>query len=277
MVSDGVEKMNNTYEIKITYNQLTMPNHQIDLGLLAESLKGFDRIISTIAHFEQTGEFAPRKTMHQIKVYAHAAENNCFSLKTIIDFSAQHALFSGLGVAVVGYLINYLFSKRGAQEMKYLNEALQKLIDKQERDSDRLLSTIDRLVDALTPAAKQALTPIGKACEEIVLSGADTQKHLNSTHKENLEQIKDKRIDESRHYTVLIRELDLIRQSAKVLIDGDNSEHITKARITDPALQISGNLYARSLADCNKIKITAKAEIVDGEIKLLHISDAQTI
>lgn len=280
MLTDGL-----TYSIR--YEGGDASAKEIDLNQLGQSLQGFARILAVSAHFCQTGKYNKQFESLSVRVLAKpVAQHRCYEISATIDtIASSKELWSGLGTAVFMAVVGYVFNRRKEQEMKHLSAALDKTLGMQERNTEQMaqsqaqmLATIERLAQALTPAARQALAPIGQSVASInVRSEADAHDapvlRLDQATKESLQARQDSIIMPARDYSGIISELDMLTGACKVALESDPDARIS-ASITDPIGQRPGNAYAAAMKDLAMLRFRAKAEVdQDGGIARLYISD----
>src|SRR5690606_23143339 len=85
----------------------------------------------------------------------------------IARVASSEYLWSGTGGALLVALMNYFFGKRRAEELKYLNDALQLAMGQNKETTQQLLATIQKMMDSLRPSGRQALAPINESCATI--------------------------------------------------------------------------------------------------------------
>lgn len=264
--------------LSIRYEGGDASRHAIDLHQLGLSLQGLARILAVSAHFVETGKYNKQFDTLSVRVVAEPVEeHNCYELAaTIMNLSDNLGLWSGLGTAGVVGVIGYVFNRRKGEEMKHLSEALNKSLDQQGVVQERMLATIERLADALQPAVRQALTPIGQSVESINIRGKGDPRPgvvLDRETKELATSGKDNTITEARRMSGIISELDMLTGSCKVALGSDPSTRIS-AKIVDPVIVRPNNPYVQAMAQLSTLDFTAKAEIDnEGDVVMLFISD----
>ena len=262
--------------LSIRYDGNEADAHQMELAQLGASLQGFARVIAVCAHFAETGKYNKQYDTLSVKVYAAPVqEHHCYEVLTVIQsILGSKELWSGAGGAILVALIQYVFSGRKEEEMKYLNEALQKALGLQGETNSKLLATIEKMADALRPAARQAVQPIGTACTSIRLGdGVSGPVVLDEQTKNRLAVGGGVTIEPTRTFVGTISEMDMESSSCKVAIEGDPGPRV-QAVITDPVGKAPDNPYVTSMSRIQPIKFLAKAEIdSDGSLIRLHISD----
>lgn len=252
--------------------------HHIDLNQLGVSLQGFARILAVSAHFAETGKYNKQFDALSVKVVANPVqEHHCYEISaTIQQIISSKELWSGLGTALVVGVVGYVFNRRKGEEMKHLSEALKQSLGQQADMQGKLLATIEKLADALQPSVRQALAPVGQSVDSINIRRQGEREPavvLDRETKELVSVSKENTIADSRQYSGIISELDMLTGTCKVALEGDPDIRIPAA-ITDPVGQRPGNPYATAMLHLSTIRFLAKAELdQDGTIVKLYISD----
>lgn len=282
--------IDSSFTYSIRYEGGDASNKEIDLNQLGQSLQGFARVLAVSAHFCKTGKYNKQFESLSVRVSAKpVAEHHCYEISATIEaIASSKELWSGLGTAVFMAVVGYVFNRRKEQEMKHLSAALDKALGMQERTADQMaqsqaqmLATIERLAQALTPAARQALAPVGQSIDHISVhqeTGTPdaTVLRLDKDTKESLQARSDNTITQTRDYSGVISELDMLTGACKVSLESDPETRIV-ASITDPVGQQPGNAYATAMKDLAIVRFRAKAEVdQDGNIAKLYISDIIT-
>lgn len=277
--TDMANKENQISPIAIRYEGGDAAFHEIDLNQLGASIQGFSRVIAVCAHLARTGRYNKQFDALSVKVYAApVTEHHCYEiLAHIKDVAASKELWSGFGGVSLTLLVQYVFSRRSEAEMKHLSEALKQSMGQNASMAGRLLATIEKMADALQPAARQAMAPVGDSCRSIgVYSDQSSQPDvvLDEATKERLSSRPISSIEAARSYLACITEMDMETGTCRVSLDGEQGTSRIPAVITDPVGRIAGNPYAHAMANAKPIRFIAKAEINgDGDILKLYISD----
>src|SRR6185295_16526572 len=115
------------------------------------------------------GNFAAKQkfTQHRdalaVRVVVQPTEAHCFEILACVKWAAENPLISttvgGLAVTLISFIFAWASGRR--EEMKQLRGALDTAIKelgaKDQATVDRLLDTVDRMAEALRPAARQAV------------------------------------------------------------------------------------------------------------------------
>lgn len=280
-MSDAIalqESEDGCLSLSIRYEGGDADRHSIDLHQLGLSLQGMARILAVSAHFSETGKYNKQFDTLSVKVVAEPVEeHHCYEVTaTIMKIASSRELWSGLGTAVLMGVLNYVFNRRKAEEMKHLSDALKQSIGQQADVQERMLLTIEKLADSLQPSVRQALAPIGQSVETINLRrrGAPSERVVLDRETKELAQLgKDHRITGPHQLSGIISELDMVSGSCKVSLESDPENRVA-AKIVDPVVSLPNNPYAQALSQIATITFTAKAEIdLEGNIVTLYISD----
>jgi len=267
-------------EYAIRYDGLDADRHEMDLNQLGISLQGFARVLAVCAHFSSTGKYNKQYDTLSVKVVAVPTErHHCYEITAWVKSVAASAdLWSGAGGAVLVAILQYIFSRRKEEEMRYLNDALKLALGQNADTNAKLLATIEKMADALRPAAKQALAPIGSACSSIgVHSAQGASVVLDQATKDRFTSSELNTIQPSKTYVGVISEMDMETGTCRVKLDGDESAARIVAAITDPVGRVAANPYVTAMGEIRPINFVAKAEIdSDGNIVKLYISDIVT-
>lgn len=268
--------------IQIRYDGLNAESHEIDLYELGKSAQGLSKIISTVADFCVTGNYQPDKRNLSCKVYAKETKANCYSLMAaihIIDQSPTLTIFAGTAGAsiftgVMGYVWAFMAGKKA--EMQALKESLEKAIEQLGRkdDTEKMLSTIEKLSLALIPAAKDAVRPIGSECDTLSIGKSGDYFAKWDEDDKSVINGEDFTVSEKTKHKVLIDEFDMRKKTCKVAPKDDLRQRYN-GKITDPQAELINNKYALAMA--KKAIVTVEAKIKSYERKKMEyiISDIE--
>lgn len=268
--------MSELLTVPLRYDGLDAEAHEIDLAALGLSLQGAARILAVTGNFATTGKYVSKRPAMDIRVVAREPRANCFTLEAILQFAQQQGLFQGGIGAILSALVTWLVARasNNKEEMKHLADSLNKAIEALSLDSadsrGQTMAVIDKMIEALRPAAKQMVAPIGRSCRQMSVGDYVV---IDEATAEAIRGEDGDEVDQERQYEVLITELDLEKRTAKVRLD-DKSEKRIRAIITDPAINIDGNAYASAFVMRRLIKVMAKSVLRDDEIRMLFISNS---
>jgi hypothetical protein len=264
-----------TFEpIAIRYEGIDAENHEIDLGLLGESLQGFAKTLAVTANFTATGKLAVHADALDVKVVARPVEeHHCFEVSAFVTgLVTSKEFWSGMAPGVFTAVVQYVLSRRSKEEMKHLSEALNRSIGGNQETTNRLVATIEKMAEALTPSVRKALAPIDRSCERIDLySGAEKVQSMNSDTKKAFSTSR-KIAAHAEPMTGTITSFNITTGACEVVLEG--ADKATPGRVLDPAHELPNNVYATALASQQPLTFLAKTEAdADGRVTRLHILD----
>lgn len=263
--------------VPIRYDGMDAARHKIELSSLGESLQGMARVLAVSAHFVVTQEYVKQYQAQEVRVLVEEPKANCFSINAVIEFAQQQQLFVGAGGTALGTILTWIFARSAnrREEMKAIKDSLDKAIETlaagNQETVQRMLSTMEKMADALRPAVREAVKPIGRTCTHMNIDGSVVIDEAAAA------AIRGDAIDEvtaERTWRVRITELDFETGTAKVRFEGDDQhDRRVKATISDPSAKVMGNAYAMALADQVEINVRGKAVLHDGDVAQLYISN----
>lgn len=274
-----------TIRLEIRYEGGDAEAHKLDMAALGESLQGFSRIYAVAGHFAATGQYAKQMQALSVRTYAQEAEPKCFSVAAIMSFATNSGWFQGLLPSVITAVTAYVLHRCSGnkEEMKHLRDLLEQQYGKDQKMMERMMDTIDRLADGLRPSVRKSVVPVGSSCERIDLY-AEGEKHqtIDQALKDSVMSSVDEELINEKTYSVTISEMDYERRTCKVRLVGDENDDSLdedglppriSGVITDPAVELQGNLYLQAFMSQRPLDVRAKATLKDGSITRLYISD----
>ncbi len=266
--------------ILIRYDGLDAGRHEIEMGSFAESLKGLSRILAVTANFAGTQRWVQHKDAMDVRILVRSPESHCFEIVAWAKWAAEEPLIStvagGLMVALVGYVFKRASGK--SEEMRYLKDSLDQAIralgTRDQSAVDRMLTTIEKMADALRPAARAAVEPIGKSAQTLSIGSVSSTPvvKLDVTDRDAIRAATPVKVGAEQTFQIFITELDLQNGSCRVHLQGDEENRIT-AQVTDPQIVNANNPYVIAMAAMQPIRVKAKAALKDETIEKLYISD----
>lgn len=261
-------------EIEIRYDGNDADNHVIEANELADSLKGFSRILGTAGHFLATGNYVKKQPAQEVRVLVAEAEPKCFNLSyQVWEFVRQQQFFQGFSGAALTALVAYIIARAASKqsEMKHLAEALKQAMSGTAATNERLLDTINKMADALRPSVRQAVAPIGGSAGTITIGGSHI---VDAEDKDRIMSLSPTEVTSEREWVGVITELDRENATCKIRLRDDEDTRIP-ASITDPMFRATGNPYMEAFNTGEMITLIGKAELTEGDIKRLYISDTR--
>jgi hypothetical protein len=274
---DGIERIN------FRFDGLESAEHKLDLYALGESLQGLARIAAVAGHFAVTQKYSRYFSVHEVRILATEPKANCFTVTAVFEFVKQHQILSGsfgaIGVALITFVLSS--NARKEQEMKHLKDsldvAIRELGNRDTKVIESLIGVIDKMASELRPAAKQAVAPLGTSAAQLTVSTGEgiVVGTFDIADAEEIRKLGENELTETRAVVVRLSELDTVRGSCKVHLEGSPDTMRVPALISDPLLQMKNSAYALALASGEKISVRAKLQLVGGEVAKLYISDLE--
>ena len=265
---------------EVRYDGADASKHLIGAAELSESLAGFSRILSTVGHFAVTGEYVKKAPAQDVKVFVSTPEAKCFNVPfEIWEWAKQQQVFQGFAGNVVVAVVTYIIARAADRksEMKHLAQALQTaLAQNGQRDDaviNRMLGTIERMAESLRPSVRQAVAPLGQSCKTVRIGGEDGIT-LDEADKQRINAPSEVEITSEREFLAVITELDRENATGKARLDGDDDSRVNLT-ITDPAFRSTGNAYMQAFSSGAKLTLIGKAELSEGEIRRLYVSNSK--
>ncbi|KXU95710.1 hypothetical protein CR51_24845 [Caballeronia megalochromosomata] len=158
-------------------------------------------------------------------------------------------------------------------QSNYMNEALQQSLQHNQQNFETLKALADKLADALRPAARQALSPIGHSCQRIDLYAEGKQfMTLDTDHKRAFSHAAGMVTEHLEPYIGVISQFDMTTGACRLTLEGATSR--IPAIVVDPIFDRPNNRYVKAMTSADPIRFLAKAELdEDGNPIRLYISD----
>lgn len=265
--------------VRIRFDGLDADNHEIELASLSKSLGGISRIIGVTANFAATQKLNLHSDALAVRVMAQPPQSGCFQIMAVVKWVSADPLMTTVVGGLMVLLVGYVFKRAAGQkeEMRQLrgalDEAIKQLGIRDQPTVDRLLTTIDRMADALRPAAKSAVAPIGQTASTLSIGQPGrNQVVVGQAEKEAIISDTPLEVGDEGVFTVVITELDMESGACKVSLPSEPEERIN-GRITDPAFSTPNNPYALAMAAKLALDVRAKPTFRDGEMDKLFISN----
>jgi hypothetical protein len=269
--------------INFRFDGLDSADHKLDLYALGESLQGLARIAAVAGHFAITQKYSRYFSVHEVRILASEPKANCFTVTAVWEFVKQHQILSGSFGAIGGVLIAYVLATNAKKEreMKHLKDsldlAIRELGNRDQKVVEQLIGVIGKMASELRPAAIQAVAPLGKSADYLTVTtgNGEVVGTFDLSDAEEIRKLGENELTETRSVVVRLSELDTVRGSCKVHLDGSPDTDRVPALIADPLLQKKNNIYALALASGEKISVRAKLQLKGGEVAKLYISDVE--
>ena len=275
----------------IKYDRLVAGEHSMDLGGLAESLQGFSKILGVAGDFVSHGRY----TRKYSDLSVHVVTDGKFaagSLEvTAVVIGILPELFSGLAGSMITALVSYLLSRKTKDDMNRFADALDKALearkeaDQQSHEREvqllalqkQLMDVVQQMGVSLGSATREALAPVGKSCGSVSLhSNGECVASIDPPFKEEILAKQSAETFENGTFSGILTALDRETGACKIAPVDEKAEPRTPGIISDPALQVAGNAYLRSVVEERPISFQAKAVLnKDGDPVKFYISEAE--
>jgi hypothetical protein len=272
--------------IIIRYEGLDADKHVIELGHLGRSIQGASRLLGSAGSIVVTGQFAKQSQALSVRVLAGQPEAHCWELPAIITTilpaaapmlpAFKEAATAAATKAVTG-IINYAISKVGGRtsEADMARDIAIKALEEMGHTSRTTVEAMERVVLAQRPSIKLFVSPVGESCSFARIGDpAYGAISVDIATREKIDAPEPAEIKETTDYEILITEFDYKNRSCKFsLRDQTNPNDRFNGEITDPVAQSPKNPYSSALDNQRWLWVRAKAQVKDGELDKLYISD----
>ena len=271
MINQDADGAENLAVVPIRYDGGDADAHSIELSVLGESMQGMARVLAVTGNFVVTGEYVKQYQAMDVRVLVKEPEANCYTIVALVQSVVQHPLFVGTASAAVGSIVTWLFARASGnkEEMKALKDALDKVLDLQGKSQDNLHATLEKMADALKPAIRQAVAPVGKSVGTMTVAGRYV---IDEAAAAAIRAPGETEVGSDRSWELVITELDTENKTGKIRLSDDDGRRI-KVRITDPLADLTPSPYAMAMANVTTITVRGKPVFRDGDIDTIFISD----
>lgn len=263
--------MSEELRIPIRYFGLDADRHQLDLVALGQSLQGASRIIDLAA------SIAIPSRRPNFRILSSVPSAKCYEIQVIIAMMQPFlpVVIAGAQKAVedlVSYGIASLTKKPETTERAM--DIARISLEEMGQTSRAAIEAVRSMGDLPKSSAKKFLSPVGKSCDQAIIGNQETGAiPFDITDKDSLEAHPID-IGPTEGYNVLITEIDLVNGTCKFALDGEPENRRHLGKITDPSIGIPMNAYSSALAQNSWLKVSGKAELNEGRMTRLFISDA---
>jgi len=116
--------------IIIRYDGLDADQHEIDMALLADSMRGLARIIGVAGNFAATTRVIQHRDAFELKALVSPPNAHCFEIAVWLKWINDNPLITTVSGGLVVSLVAYICKKASGdkEEMKQLRGALAAII-----------------------------------------------------------------------------------------------------------------------------------------------------
>jgi hypothetical protein len=272
--------------IILRYVGLDADHHRLDLAQVGISLQGAAQLIGSASTVIMTGQYAKRSPALSVRVYAGVVRDGCWELPAIILPVAPIAAVMFPQIVEVGRkaatkavtaAVNYVVTRLTAQpsDVKRALDTVDKAVAELGHTSRYAFDALERMAAQQRPAVRNLVNPVGQSCEVLrVGRDADGAIPINAIMRAAIDAPDPVEITETSTYEIFISELDHKNRTCKFsLRDDDDPNHRLNGEITDPIIQAANNPYLEAFAAQRWLIVLGKAQLKDGEMEKLFISD----
>lgn len=273
--------------IQIRYEGLDAANHALEMHLAAPSISGIAQIARVAADFALTHDYVGRPRNSSVRILMRPPSEKCFHYELIAVAATQYPLITDfikhISFELMTSIMSAIFLRRSgrSQEMDRHLDVIDKLLEQSGADRlderQKTFELLNRALDAVQPAVRRAITPIGQTCGSVEVGEEDYGGAvIDFATKEAILSKDDAQIGDEAEYIVRLDGLSLKGKNCRALIvDGDG--RIIPGKITDPAILLVENVYTDALHRQVPLRIRAKSLIREGRMATLYISDARPL
>jgi hypothetical protein len=272
--------------IVIRYDGLDADGHLIDLALLGRSIQGASRLLGSAGSLVITGQFTKQSKAFSVRVLAGQPQAHCWELPAIIATIMPAAtpmlptltdIASKAATKAVTGIVNYAISRVGgrSKEAEMARDIAIKSLEEMGHTSRTAIEAMERVVSAQRPAIKLFVSPVGDSCNLARIGDPEYGAiSVDVATRAVIDSPQAAEILNGRDYEILISEFDLKNHSCKFSMrNQDEPNHRFNGEITDPVAQLPKNPYSAALDNQQWIWVHAKAQVRNGELERLFISD----
>jgi hypothetical protein len=159
--------------------------------------------------------------------------------------------------------------------MKAALEVVEKAIVEAGQTSRHAIDAVERMAANQKPAVRLIVSPIGETCSQMRIGDISQGALLiDKSTRDAIESPEPIDFGPTSTFDILLSELDLKNRSCKFsLRSNDNDDRRVNGEITDPILLRPRNPYSEALTAQNWISVVGKAQLKEGDIEKLYISD----
>jgi len=295
-----------TEPVPLEYDGWDAVEHRVDAQKLGQSLQGIGRLYRATYHFYLTGQLPSRLVSPDVRVLVGPPEPG--SLTYLIWILMAHGrlvaypqLLAEFADICVPEFIKAMIGMRGGQT-KAMSDAIDKIYDlakdnaeinrrivdyarevhqgdlethRSDRlDKERLYEVIDRLSQRNSSAMIEMVAPVGHSARTLTNSkGKEAEFVVDEPTADVIRAKGDLEVQDEVKMRVTLGAVDTISRTCKII--APELGRPIKAKITDPALMMTRNVYTHALDNAQAVIITGKPALKDGELHIFYISDAK--
>lgn len=274
------------HSILLKYDGLDASNGLLELGQLGKSIEGASRLLGIAGHIVATGVYAKQAQAISVRVMVAPPRRGSVDLPAILMtavpaiapvFPTIADITKKAATKAVEAIVNHVISKAGGKESeaKMALEIVDKAMRELGHTSRAAIGAVERVAVHNKLAIRMFVAPVGESCATAQIGNIENGAILIDTQtREVIDAPEPIEIGKETQFDVFISELDLKTQSCKVTFRGsEDPTHRINGEITDPQVRVPENAYSKAFNAQKFISVKGKAQIKDGEIDRIFISD----
>lgn len=271
----------------------------IDSLQYARSLEGSSRLYRLIAHYCYFGQVLKPRQVTELRCFSTPAKEGSYDTALVIltALSSEYPIFADVYKSALDWLIAKVSgfikdSLTGQGDMSELVDVIKKqaessselntilangLVRANDNLADiqeKLIESLPKLVDAARPHLREALTPIGKSCSEIVqFPETGYEFAISEPEAVAIRSDEDLVVGKPGDYQITrIHSLNLDTGSCRVELE--EIRGLVSAKIDDISLKQPGNPYSTALNAHSALSVRARPVYRDDELYRLYITES---
>jgi hypothetical protein len=281
--------------IPIRYHGLFADDHLVDAQQFGTSVASVSRVATSLSHFFFFHQITHDTRAYQIKFFVGPSKENGLLQEIVaVMNSGLMPVFSPVMLKFSKIIVEKLFdaviksaTKQKSEAAMAIegihdlavkhNEFAKQVHEGHMRDKKWLQDTVSQLVAENRAPLRGVPEPVGRSVREMIVGDPGQRTIIDEPSAEVLRSREDLEVGEAKQYVVDIEGVFKTNGACRVRLQEDGSDRVVSGKITDPELELPGNVYTTALDQGQKLRVTAKPTIKDGEVYRLFISDAKIV
>jgi hypothetical protein len=272
--------------ILLKYEGLDADAGMVGLGELGQSIQGASKLLGVAGNLVVTGQYAKKAPALAVRVMVAPPRQGSYELAAIVMsiapliapvFPPIADLTQRAATKAIEGIVNYVIAKISGKpnEAEKALDVAETALKEMGRTSRAAIGAVERMAANQRAAVRLFVAPVGETCATAQIGNTDNGAIKVDTEARALIDASDAiEVGPESTFDVLISELDLKNRSCKVSLHADDDpDRRVPGEITDPVIREPHNPYSEALAAKRWIKVRGKAELIDGDIERLYISD----
>jgi hypothetical protein len=268
--------------IRICYDGLDASENKIELFQLGQSLQGASRLLGIAGNFAITGQYIKQTPALAVRVMASEPARGSYEIHAFLMSLAPILPYApDIATKVAEHIVTFILARLGGRPseakmaMQLATTAIEEMGATTRAQTEVTSKALDIIAEQQRPAARHLVAPVGLSCGTMVVGSVRRGALvIDKAIRDAIDAPEELQVTDERQYRVRFSEMDLMKKSCKVTIDGDPDPHQRySCEITDPVLAVANNAYSTAMAGHHWIDVKAKAQLKNGEIDKLYISD----